>query len=419
MTEQNSESQPVSNVVLDFEQHIGIKLPEYFRTEFYVNRWRTGWKNDWNHIKQLIKSYLTNRTAAGLDDPELIEKWTKLPCVARMLPYMRMSIRPMQINLTDNSITVIIMLGNIQFNKLPFVATSRDLTMFYFATGEYILRQVLQQESLTNAQSGVTLVYDLSGLNVMDYANPYSPIMQMFSVGAALIQEYYCDLLNGLYLLNAGTFVKVAVQIMKRVLVPRTLGKISARVVVHLFAILITTGLIGIFVGVHIISGNETSCKLLQKVSKNVVPVAFGGEWTETDPQVHRTNCCTLNKTFPDSPLRKVLSLPDRTLISIKAQNDHSIIIKTEAKQTILWQLVTSGKIEFSIVHQLGSSTNEEDVVYVIPRLKIVTPLGAAMPDHGKVELNHPGQCIFYFRNVSSTFFRVRIDFAYALCENK
>ncbi|KRZ09121.1 CRAL-TRIO domain-containing protein C34C12.6 [Trichinella zimbabwensis] len=395
MTEQNSKPQSVSNVVLDFEQHIGIKLPEYFRTEFYVNRWRTGWKNDWNHIKQLIKSYLTNRTAAGLDDPELIEKWTKLPCVARMLPYMRMSIRPMQINHTDNSITVIIMLGNIQFNKLPFVATSRDLTMFYFATGEYILRQVLQQESLTNVQSGVTLVYDLSGLNVMDYANPYSPIMQMFSVGAALIQEYYCDLLNGLYLLNAGTFVKVAVQIMKRVLVPRTLGK------------------------VHIISGNETFCKLLQKVSKNVVPVAFGGEWTETDPQVHRTNCCTLNKTFPDSPLRKVLSLPDRTLISIKAQNDHSIIIKTEAKQTILWQLVTSGKIEFSIVHQLGDSTNEEDVVYVIPRLKIVTPLGAAMPDHGKVELNHPGQCIFYFRNVSSTFFRVRIDFAYALCENK
>ncbi|KRY19585.1 CRAL-TRIO domain-containing protein C34C12.6 [Trichinella patagoniensis] len=419
MTERNNEPKSVSDVVLDFEQHIGIKLPEYFRTEFYVNRWRTGWKNDWNHIKQLIKSYLTNRTAAGLDDPELIEKWIELPCVARMLPYMRMSIRPMQINRTDNSITVIIMLGNIQFNKLPFVATSRDLTMFYFATGEYILRQVLQQERLTNVQSGVTLVYDLSGLNVMDYANPYSPIMQMFSVGAALIQEYYCDLLNGLYLLNAGTFVKVAVQIMKRVLVPRTLGKISGRVVVHLLVILITIGSISIPVGVHIISGNETSCKLLQKVSKNVVPVAFGGEWTETNPQVHRTNCCTLNKTLPDSPLRKVLSLPDRTLISIKAQNDHSIIIKTEAKQTILWQLVTSGKIEFSIVHQLGDSTDDEDVVYVIPRLKIVTPLGSAMPDHGKVELNHPGQCIFYFRNVSSTFFRVRIDFAYALCKNK
>uniref|UniRef100_A0A5S6Q8V3 CRAL-TRIO domain-containing protein n=1 Tax=Trichuris muris TaxID=70415 RepID=A0A5S6Q8V3_TRIMR len=371
-----------------FETTVGVRLPADMRTVHNVRRWLNGWQGDAKKIQLLLRGYLLNRRAAALEDPNLIEHYQQNVHVRKVLPYIRMSTRPMVINEMDNTVVIVNQLGGIDYHRLPKVVSVRDLLMFYFVTAEYAMKQVLLQERRSGQTSGLTLIYDFGGFQVKDYLNPYSPIMQTFALGAKMMQDYYCDLLTGLYLLNTGAVVKTVLLLAKTVLVPRTLNKL------------------------HIIHGDNGIRNLLRSnVSANSLPLAFGGTWTESDPAVGASSCCTLCRPLAQAPHYKVKHLRNTSAVTLRPSNLHTKRIGIKKGQRLLWSFATTGKVEFSVY----KSDSENESTLLVPRMVLCTPLGMAFPDQGNVTCEQTGEYAIEFRNVHSSFHVVKVHYSWAV----
>ncbi|CDW57957.1 CRAL TRIO domain containing protein [Trichuris trichiura] len=371
----------------EFEAKIGICLPADMRTVHNIRRWLDGWQRDARKIRKLLHSYMLNRKAAALEDPNLIEQYQQNIYVQKVLPYIRMSTRPMVINEVDNTVVIVNQLGGIDYHRFSKVISVRDLLMFYFVTAEYALKQVLLQEKRTGQSSGLTLIYDFNGFQVKDYLNPYSPIMQTFALGAKMLQEYYCELLNGLYVLNAGAVFKTVLLIAKTVLVPRTFNKM------------------------HIIHGSSGLQNLLMKISANALPLAYGGTWTETNPLLNVSSCCTLCKPLAQAPHYKAKRLPNSSAVTIKPSNLHIRRVKINKGQRLLWCFASTGKLEFSIY----KSDKENELILIVPRMVLCTPLGMEFPDQGNVMCEQAGEYAIEFRNVHTSFFVIKVHYSWAV----
>uniref|UniRef100_A0A5S6Q192 CRAL-TRIO domain-containing protein n=1 Tax=Trichuris muris TaxID=70415 RepID=A0A5S6Q192_TRIMR len=272
---------------------------------------------------------------------------------------------------------------------VTLATTPRELLMFYFTIAEYFYQQVLEQEKRTGKPSGITLIYDYEGFNLLEYANPRSPAMQLFSLGTMLLQDYYCELLTAFYLVNATSWMKTVLGVAKTLLHPRTLAK------------------------VHLITGEHLRDELPKRISLNALPIKYGGNWREERSNVDPTSCCYINKPITDELYVKPSKLPNRFRIWVPPSKEHSTLI-TIAKggYTLKWQFSVSSAVRFAVSYREGDESE-----LLLPRLVICTPHGERLPEEGSVVCNRPGVYVLEFGNVSSTFFSLRLDFAYALLE--
>ncbi|KRX40772.1 CRAL-TRIO domain-containing protein C34C12.6 [Trichinella murrelli] len=348
---------------------ISLPIPKDVGTDYNLERWWKGWQGDLERIKMHFESYIINRRAAGLEDPALIDNFLQHPVIRRVLPVVRMSVKPFVVNTKDNTIVVINCLGNIEHLKLARVLTSGELLMYYFVTAEYFFKQVLEQERRTGKMSGVTLIYDLFGLKVLDYLNPFSAIMQIFALGSTVIQEYYCELLTNLFIINPGPFVKFAFTLVKSLLVPRTLQK------------------------VRVLSGDSWKSKLCEYVSADALPVQFGGTWTEIQEGIDPLTCCTVN-----TPIQESLYFQPK---------------QVQAGSTLFWQFFCTGKFTFTIIYKNNDGDDQPELM--LPRLVMITPLGSEMPEEGTLLCKRTGIYTMEFASVGNSYFSTRLDYAYQM----
>ncbi|KHJ42785.1 CRAL/TRIO domain protein [Trichuris suis] len=368
----------------------GIDLPDELNTEINLNRWLTGWQCDVEKIRPVLQSYVENRRAAGFDDPQFLKNFTENQYIKKVLPLTSISTTPMVVNEKDNSIVVINRLGGVDHHKVTLATTPRELLMFYFTIAEYFYQQVLEQEKRSGKPSGITLIYDYEGFNLLEYANPRSPTMQLFSLGAMLLQDYYCELLTAFYLVNASSWIKVILGIAKKLLHPRTLGK------------------------VHFITGDHMKEELPKRISLNALPVEYGGNWTECGPNVDPRTCCSVNKPITDELYFKPSIFPNKSRVWIPPNKKYcAVVTVTKGGCTLKWQFFVSSAVSFAVSYKDG-----EESRLLLPRLVICTPHGEKLPEEGSIFCDGTGKYALEFWNVSSTFFSLRLDLAYSLSES-
>ncbi|OUC47040.1 putative ATP synthase F0, A subunit [Trichinella nativa] len=366
---------------------ISLPIPKDVGTDYNLERWWKGWQGDLERIKMHFESYIINRRAAGLEDPALIDNFLQHPVIRRVLPVVRMSVKPFVVNTKDNTIVVINCLGNIEHLKLARVLTSGELLMYYFVTAEYFFKQVLEQERRTGKMSGVTLIYDLFGLKVLDYLNPFSAIMQIFALGSTVIQEYYCELLTNLFIINPGPFVKFAFTLVKSLLVPRTLQK------------------------VRVLSGDSWKSKLCEYVSADALPVQFGGTWTEIQEGIDPLTCCTVNTPIQESLYFQPKQVKEYHTVHLKPRKLYEVDVQVQAGSTLFWQFFCTGKFTFTIIYKNNDGDDQPELM--LPRLVMITPLGSEMPEEGTLLCKRTGIYTMEFASVGNSYFSTRLDYAY------
>ncbi|VDP27824.1 unnamed protein product [Soboliphyme baturini] len=204
--------------LLELKQILGDSLPADLNTDLNLKRWLNGY---------LLLTYAVNRRVAGLDSPSLLENVYENVYVKKLLVHLQISLKSMVVNEYDNSIVVVCLIDSVSYHDLARVVTPSEMLMYYFALTEYFFKQVLAREKATGRRSGLTFVFDVANFHVVDYVNPRSRFMQLFSLCASVIQDYYCDVLQRLCLLNCGYLLKAVLQLAKLVLVPLAFEKVS------------------------------------------------------------------------------------------------------------------------------------------------------------------------------------------------
>ncbi|CDW54099.1 CRAL TRIO domain containing protein [Trichuris trichiura] len=371
-----------------FEAILGFKLPESLRTVHNVRRWTRLGNSDEESIKSFVSRYLEYRNAIGTENVDLLRTFMSNENVDCVIQYIRLSVKPMVVNTVDNSVVLICQPDKTDYHALASVITCRQLSMFYATLGEYFLQQVMTQEERSGKESGVTVIYDLEDFRITDYLNPYSPIIQMFRIGIALLQEYYIELLRNLIIVNSGSVVRVFLQLAKVFLLPKAFEKIQ------------------------IISDRDMKESLLGSVSSDALPSLYGGSWKELDVEnVNPLSCCTINRPIPEAAASCDIQAASR--FSLGAGKTYSAKISATEGQTLRWIFKTSGKTEFAVTFTDPKGNGE--VKLLIPRLCIVTPLPDKAPEVGSIHCKESGVYSLEFRNLKSTFFSVKISYGWVL----
>lgn len=301
------------------------KLPQDLDTDFNLCRWIHGWNGKLNEIEPRLKAYIENRKAAKLDHENYLETVEKHP-LYHYLRYFSLSEDKSMINSKDNCIFVIQRVENIELHKIPKIITCGDFCLFMFVMCEVYMRHILKHEKLSKKPSGLTILYDMKGINLWEYANLNAPVFKLVKQSLVVLQDFYCDILHKVYLVNAPAVVSVMWELIKRFLNPVTQQKFT-------------------------IVGSDYKTVLKEFIDVDILPVYYGGNKTDCSGTVNPYTLCPDPKPITNEDYFEPRKFDDWNTVYLKPHACFEIrkIIEIECSK-ISWQFWTNSELEFTIV---------------------------------------------------------------------
>lgn len=301
------------------------KIPSDLNTDFHLLRWIHGWKSQMTEIEPRFRAYIENRKAAKLDDAKYLDQYHQHP-VYKYLKYFSISQEKSLINPKDNCILLIQRLENIDLHKIPKIISCGEFSMFMFVMCEAFLRHILNRETESGKPSGLTVLFDMKGLNLLQYANLNAPIFKILKDSLVILQDFYCDILHKVYVVNAPAVVTVMWEMIKRFLNPNTQQK-------------------------FVIYGSDFKDDLKNVIDLNVLPVHYGGIKRDTSGTVNPDTLCPNPKTITQDDFYNPKKVENWTTEYIKPNTSFEIRKTVDVPYSILtWQFWVNSDVEFAVI---------------------------------------------------------------------
>lgn len=313
------------------------KLPSDLDTELNLRRWMRGWKGNLNEIEPRLKDFIQNRKLMRFDSDDFLKTFESHPVYKNYFKYFAFSLvdKP-HINTKDNTIFACERLENVNFNSITSkVANCGDFVNITFLIQEAFFRHVLRQEKLTGKPSGVSVIYDMQGFNILEYANPNSAIIKVSKACFLLLQDYYCEVLTQIYIVNAPRLMGLFWELMKLFIAPTTQRKIE-------------------------ILGSNYKEILQKRIDLDILPVHYGGNRRDTSGRVDPDTCCNIPAFIPNDYKRLTNKCSDFTTVHIKP-NSMFEVRKTVniTPTTLIWKFFVNSDIEFGVVKENSCKLSE------------------------------------------------------------
>lgn len=301
-------------------------IPSDLDTDLNLRRWIRGWKGQINEIEPRLRAYIENRKIAKLDAPDYLDTFENNPVYIKYHKYFSISRHKNVVNSKDNCVLLFERMGNIDFNKMTKVIPCGEFNFLYFVVCEGLLRQILKQEKSSGKPSGLTVIYDMAGFNIMDYANPNSAILKITKHCFALLQDYYCDILHQIYIVNAPTLLSLMWELVKRFMNPATQKKIV------------------------ILSSNFNE-ELQSKIDLDVLPICYGGKRRDTSGLNEPETCCPKPAQITEEDFYVARPVDEFCTEYLKPGVAFEVKRKVEKSHAKLyWQYRVNSDVEFGLV---------------------------------------------------------------------
>lgn len=309
------------------------KIPEDLDTDLNLLRWIKGWKGQLNEIEPRLKSYIQNRRLTKIDGEDFLEKFETFPIYHKVFKYFGFSLADKPyVNTKDNTLFMSERLENVNFHSITNKAlTCGEIINSSFQIMEAMFRHVLTQEKRSGRPSGITVIYDMYKVNALEYANPNCPIIKISKLCFAILNDYYCDVLNKIYVINAPMFIGLLWEIGKRFLAPATQKKV-------------------------VILGSNYIEVLRNHFDLDVLPVQYGGNRRDTSGRVDPDTCCNVPVFIPEDYKRVSIDCDDFITEYIKPNSSFELRKTVEISETkLLWKFWVNSEVEFCVLKEISS----------------------------------------------------------------
>lgn len=301
-------------------------IPSDLDTDLHLRRWIHGWKGQLNEIEPRLKLYIENRKLATLDEPDYLDKFEEHPLISKFFKYMAVSREKSVINSKDNCVFLIQRIENVDLHSLTQIVTCGGFLMTNFALLEGYQRQILKQDNLSKHPSGLTILYDMAGMKVSDFMNPHSPFMKINKLCMAMFQDYYCDILHRIYVVNAPRMFAVIWDICKHFMNKNTQEK-------------------------FFILGSNYEETLQQYIDVDILPIRYGGTKRDTTGLVNPETLCSEPATITEKDFFIPKKFDDWELEHIKPHATFEVRKTITKPHSLLsWQYWVNSDIEFTVV---------------------------------------------------------------------
>lgn len=396
--------------IQQLRQELKGELPPDLDTELNLYRWIHGWSGNIREASQRFRTYIENRRAFHLDHAEFPDQFLSHPALLKYGLYFSFSLLPEAINPYDDSVVVVQKMENIDFHRMAKIMTCENFVALYFVVCERVFREILKKERETGRKSGLTIIYDLGNFPLWSYVNPNAPIHKIHKLCLHLLQDYYCDMLHRVYLVNAPTVLTIVLEIVKKFLNPMTQEKLV------------------------IIPDKET---LLKNAHPSVVPVFYGGNYKLTDEQVKKyaqlgfnlnsETCALVPRTVTDADHFVPRQFPVAMVTEhLKPKQKFEVELKTGKKKgsKLHWQFWVNSEVHFAVLrvgeskHVGASDSHSSQKAFfsdgqrslVFPRFILNTP---KLPEEGYIVCDEgPATYVLEFANHSTSWFSLKLEYA-------
>jgi len=357
------------------------KIPEDLDTDLNLRRWVHGWKGQMDEIEPRLKLYIQNRKAAKYDQPNHLDTFFDHPLVQKYFKYLAFSRELNVINSKDNGVFLVERIENVDLNNLMKVVTCGDFLHMNFILCEGFMRQILNQEKLSGRPSGMTILYDMSGVKIGDFLNPNSPLMKINKLSMGLFQDYFCDILFKIYLINAPSLFTVAWDVVKHFMNKNTQAK-------------------------FIPLGSNYEEVLRANIDVNILPVRYGGTKRDDSGLVNPETLCFEPVKITEADFFVAKKFDDWEVAHIKVGGKFEIKKIIEKPSTLQWQYWSNSDIDFAVLKESSSGGIME---LLTPRMTFCTP---KLPEEGEFVCKEPGEYVLEFTNNSTSWFSLKLDYA-------
>lgn len=308
------------------------EIPKDLDTDLNLYRWVHGWKGQLNEIEPRLKAYIQNRKLIKFDAEDYLETFESHPVYQYCFKYYSVSlVNKPYINSKDNTVFFSERWENVDFNEIVAkVISCGDVTVLTFIIMEALFRHVLNQEKRSGKPSGVSVVYDMHGCSVLQYANPHHPFLKLTKICIDLLQDYYCDILRQIYVINAPTVVNVLWGLTKVFMSEETRRKI-------------------------IILGSNYKEVLQKCFDVDILPSHYGGNRRDTSGKVHPETCCTVPAVIADD-YKRPSNMCNNFITEYIRPNclfELRQVVK-HVPSTLMWKFWVNSDVEFGIVQQIS-----------------------------------------------------------------
>ncbi|CAI4227893.1 unnamed protein product [Auanema sp. JU1783] len=359
-------------------------IPEDLDTELNLLRWIRGNQSDIGRILEIFPTYVASRQAAGFTGKNLEERYFEMPHVKPFLKYIASS------RLSDSQWSeehnAFLFVERAWSQPREFIKTFKvsDYQMHCFGYSEFLLQLILEREKNQSPDKGPVqfiVIFDLMTVNITDYVNPMSGYMKMWQLRSDLWQDWFPDMVQGIYLVNPPRLVSVLWKIARLFLSEHNLKRIE------------------------IISDEKEFTKHLPKW---FIPKEYGGDFIAQRPHGDESGVSIRQKiTSADFyvPYQHYknhgVERPKHNRKDISPGEAFIIPITVPEGKSLLWDFTVSGEVEFFIYR------NKQQHDMVFPRFRLIT---SKLNEEGSLDNLPDAEYSLFFLNKSG-YFTVKLEY--------